>query len=421
MRLTRRPVRAVTGAAGLALAAACAKIEPPPGGPPDATPPRLIAVSPDSMSVLPGFDGDVEFRFDEVISEGGAANLGTGTGDLERLILLSPSTRVPDVRWRRNRITVRPREGWQENRVYRVELLPGVMDLRNNRSTARGASAVITFTTGAPAPTAAIRGIIYDWTSARPAPGALVEAVLMPDSLVYRFTADSAGRFALAPLPAGSYVVYGSLDQDRDRERDFRELFDSATVATADTGRMELWAFPHDTVGPRLREVQLRDSTSAVVTFSQPLRPGLTIPVTAVSLRRLPDSTAVTVLSLAPEAPDTVVARRDSLARDTAAVRDTAAARDTAAVRADSLPVPERPSRAPLSDRLILRTAAPLPPGSRYLLTIRGVSNVGGATADAVGTLIVPAPAARDSLPLRDSLPARDTLPRRDSVPPPVR
>ena len=387
------------GAAGLALAVACAKIEPPPGGPPDTTPPRLIAVSPDSMSVLPGFDGDVEFRFDEVISEGGAANLGTGTGDLERLILLSPSTRVPEVRWRRNRITVRPREGWQENRVYRVELLPGVMDLRNNRSTPRGASAVLTFTTGAPAPTAAIRGIIYDWTIARPAAGALIEAVLLPDSLVYRFTADSAGRFALAPLPAGRYVVYGSLDQDRDRERDFRELFDSATVATADTGRMELWAFPHDTVGPRIREVQVRDSTTAVVTLSQPLRPGLTIPAVSVSLRRLPDSTAVTVLSLAPEAPDTVIARPDSLAA----------------------PAPERPSRAPLSDRLILRTAAPLPPGTRYVLTIRGVSSVSGATADAVGSLIVPALPARDSLAPRDSLPPRDSPPRRDSLPPPVR
>jgi hypothetical protein len=158
--------------------------------------------------------------------------------------------------------------------------------------------------------------------------------------------------------------------------------------------------------------VQIRDSTSAVVTFSQPLRPEITIPATAVSLRRLPDSTAVTVLSLAPEAPDTVVARRDSLVRDTAAVSDTAAVRDTALVRADSFPALERPSRAPLSDRLVLRTAAPLPPGTRYLLTIRGVSNASGATADAVGTLIVPA---------RDSLPPRDSLPARDSVPPPVR
>lgn len=400
--MTRRAARSATVAAVLALAGACAKIEPPPGGPPDTAPPRLIAISPDSMSVLPGFDDDVEFRFDEVISEGGSANLGTGTGDLERLILLSPSTRVPEVRWRRNRITVRPREGWQPNRMYRVELLPGVVDLRNNRATARGASAILTFTTGSPMPTAAIRGIIYDWTSSRPAPGALIEAVLLPDSLVYRFTADSAGGFALRPLPAGRYVVYGSLDQDRDRERDYRELFDSASVATADTGRVELWAFPHDTAGPRLREVQIRDSTTALVVFSQPLLPGLSIPVTGVSLRRLPDSAAVAVASLAPEARDTAIA-----------VRDTSAARDTAAVRRDSITAARAPRRPPLSDRLVLKTAAPLPPGSRYVLTVRGVRNANGVAADAVGTLIVPAPPARDSTPA----PARDSTRTR----PPIR
>jgi hypothetical protein len=403
---------AIAGAA-LSLAAACAKIEPPPGGPPDTTPPRLVATSPDSLSVLPGFDADVEFRFDEVISEGGAANLGTGTGDLERLILLSPSGRVPEVRWRRNRITVRPREGWQPNRVYRVELLPGVMDLRNNRATARGASAVLTFTTGAPAPTARLRGIVFDWTTARPAPGALIEAVLMPDSLVYRFTADSAGGFALAPLPEGRYVVFGSLDQDRDRERDARELFDSATVATADTGRVELWAFPHDTAGPRIREAQVRDSVSATIVFSQPLLPGDSIAIAAVSLRRLPDSTAVAVASLAPELRETLATPDAPAAR-----ADTAAARpDTAAARADTVTRPKAPSRPALSDRLVLRTLAPLPPGTRYLLTIRGVRNVNGVAADAVGTLIVPAPPARDSIPAaRDSTP-----PSNDSTPPPVR
>ncbi len=414
--MTWRPRRAVAAVLA-ALAGGCAKIEPPPGGPPDATPPRLIAVVPDSMSVLPGFDDDVEFRFDEVISEGGAANLGTGTGDLERLILLSPSTRVPEVRWRRNRITVRPREGWQPNRVYRVELLPGVMDLRNNRATGRGASAVLTFTTGAPAPTDSIRGIVYDWTSARPSPGALVEAVLLPDSLVYRFTADSGGRFALGPLPAGRYVVYGSLDQDRDRERDLRESFDSASVATADTGRLELWAFPHDTVGPRLREVQPRDSVSAVLVFSQPLLPGQTIAPAAVSLRRLPDSAAVAVVSLAFEAPETTVVARDTAAaRDTVAARDTTAARDTLAARPDTRARPAPPSRPPLTDRMVLRTAAPLPPGSRYLIEVRGVRNVNGAAADAVGTLIIPAPPALDSTPRAPAAP--DSTP---ASPPPVR
>ncbi|HYF40680.1 MAG TPA: hypothetical protein VD930_13380, partial [Gemmatimonadales bacterium] len=59
-------------------ALACARIEPPPGGPPDRAPPRLIAVTPDSFATLRGFDNDVEFQFDEVVSEGGTPNQGQG-------------------------------------------------------------------------------------------------------------------------------------------------------------------------------------------------------------------------------------------------------------------------------------------------------------------------------------------------------
>ena len=90
MRARATAVR-VAAAAALPLAlglVACARIEPPPGGPPDAAAPRLIATRPDSFAQLPGFKGDVEFRFDEVISEGGNPNQGTGTGDLEKLVLL---------------------------------------------------------------------------------------------------------------------------------------------------------------------------------------------------------------------------------------------------------------------------------------------------------------------------------------------
>src|SRR6185437_2455915 len=58
----------------------CARIEPPPGGPPDTTPPQLVATRPDSLARIPDFKGDVEFRFDEVISEGGSPNQGAGTG-----------------------------------------------------------------------------------------------------------------------------------------------------------------------------------------------------------------------------------------------------------------------------------------------------------------------------------------------------
>ncbi|MGH7658643.1 MAG: Ig-like domain-containing protein, partial [Gemmatimonadales bacterium] len=252
------------------LLAGCARIEPPPGGPPDFTAPVLISTTPDSLAVLPGFDDDVEFQFNEVISEGSTPSQGLGTSDLERVILLSPTTSVPEVRWKRDRLVVHPREGWQADRVYRIQLLPGIRDLRRNRL---DSGTVVTFTTGAPLPDAVLTGTVVDWVAAAPARGALVEAVLQPDSLVYRVLADSAGDFRLGPVPAGQYVVYGIIDQNNNRQRDARESFDSASVELDTTAATRLWTFPHDTTGPRATAVQASDSMTITVTMSAPLDP----------------------------------------------------------------------------------------------------------------------------------------------------
>ncbi|HEU4801062.1 MAG TPA: Ig-like domain-containing protein [Gemmatimonadales bacterium] len=417
----------IVAAAVLVALIACAKIEPPPGGPPDQAPPFLVAVTPDTMASLPGFDGEVEFRFNEVISEGSSPNRGTGTGDLERLVLLSPTDRVPDVSWKRNRITVRPREGWRPNTVYRVELLPGVMDLRNNRATSL--SRTLTFTTGGETPHDTLAVRVYDWTTGRPAARALVEAFLLPDSLRYRFSTDSAGRLLAAPLPAGQFVVYGVIDANSNSLREEREAFDSATVATG-ADSLELWTFAHDTVPPRVREALPRDSVTVAVQFSQPLHPSVRFTTESVSVWRLADSSALEVVWLLREA------EADSMLR---------AAQDSAAVPADSAvaapqvkpgaqpgaPTARTPSRPPLSDRVLLRLAAPMDSAGRYGFSIRGVRNVTGVSASVDGRFVAPEPRAIlvtpvDTLLQPDSLRAvpdslrvpQDTLPRRvDTLP----
>jgi hypothetical protein len=180
----------------------------------------------------------------------GQPNFGLGTGDLERLIVLSPSNEVPSIGWHRNRITVKPREGWQPNRVYRVELLAGVRDLRNN--TAR-ASTVITFTTGAPIPTDSLVGVVVDWTNQRPARGHWSKPCSSPTAWCTGRRRTRPDAFHFAPLPAGEYVVYGVLDANRNNKRDLREAFDSLRVAASQSLVGELWMFRHDTTGARSR------------------------------------------------------------------------------------------------------------------------------------------------------------------------
>lgn len=403
------PLAALAVAMSLgALGAACAKIEPPPGGPPDGRPPGLVATVPESLAVLPDFSGDVEFLFNETISEGGSPSMGLGTGDLERLILLSPTSKVPRVRWKRSRIAVRPAEGWQPNRVYRVQLLPGVMDIRRNRT---DSTAVVTFTTGAPLPAHRLTGRAWDWTTGRPAAQALIEAILLPDSLGYRMLADSAGHFSLGPIPDGAYVVYAALDQNRNLRLDGRESWDSASVPADSTAVAELWVFPHDSMGPRLARSAVTDSLTATLTFSQPLEPGQRFPEGAVRVLRLPDSAQVRVLSLLAKA-----------AHDSTYPRPAAPA-DTTRRAAPAAPMPPRPpadsvrpARAPLETTLLVRVAEPWTPGSTYLVEIDSLRNANGAAADVRGPIEVPK-APSDSAAARDS--SRTPPPPRPPARPP--
>jgi len=451
--------------AGLILLAGCARIAAPPGGPPDTVAPTLAGTTPDSLQILPDFKNAVEFRFSEVISEGAQPNFGLGTGDLERLIVLSPTNEVPSVSWHRDRISARPREGWQPNRVYRVELLAGVRDLRNNSAKT---STVVTFTTGAPLPTDSLVGLVVDWSTTRRARGALVEAVLQPDSLVYRTVADSVGHFSFAPLPAGEYVVYGAIDANHNNRRDLREAFDSVRVASSKALVGELWTFKHDTAGPRLQAVSTSDSLTATLSFTTALDPYQRLPLDSVRVRLLPDSTPVEVeLVLPQQGFDSLVRarramedsakraaaadslrrlRRDSLPRppagDTArrAPADTArrTPADTAGPRIVGVPrqvtgarQPVRDTtldqplktKPPLFDKLIVRVKQPWADSSRYLVEVHGVRTVTGTPGEVRSILTIPkrAPppvvAPKDSASVRpDSLvPARDTT-RRDTL-----
>jgi len=404
----------------LTLLLGCARMQPPPGGPTDLAPPKIVAVHPDSLAVLPRFDGDVEFQFDEVISEGASPNFGLGTGDLERLVILSPSLAVPSVHWRRSRITVRPRDGWQPNRVYRVELLPGVADLSNNRSKT---GTVVTFTTGAPLPTRTLHGRVVDWMTQRPHPRALVEAILLPDSLPYRTSADSTGRFVLGPIPPGEYLVYGVIDQNNDFRFDPREAFDTTRIAAARDTVGELWAFRHDSTAARLTTVTMSDSLSLQLTFSQSLNPYQRLPADSVELKLLPDSLPLPVLRILPKeefdslygvrpAPDTTAkgrARADSLRADSLAraradsLRADSIARARAAAEIRIPGVPRRPvagrdttGTGPLRtkpapfDRLFVRVRTRLRPGASYAVIVHGIQNLSRVTGTARQVVKIP-------------------------------
>jgi hypothetical protein len=436
VRVTARKV-----AAALALLAliACAKMGAPPGGPPDKVPPKLLATVPESVGVYPNWKHDVEFRFDEIVSEGGSPNQGLGTGDLEKLILLSPSSKVPVIHWHRDRITVRPREGWKPNRVYRIELLPGITDLRRNRL---DSVTVLTFSTGGALPTDSLRGIAIDWVQGRVASGALVEMILQPDSLVYRAVTDSGGRFNIGPLPQGNYLVYGVIDQNHDQRRGRRESYDSAVVTGGKTVP-PLWLIPRDSTGPRISQVAQNDSVSATISFNTPLAPGQRFDGTNVVLRLQRDSSVIPIRSVLPRELDDSLQRisraaADSLriARDTTipdsvkrarlappvSKAPTLAQRPTRQPRVDTAADSIIKSRPRLVSSLVLRVDSALVPETKYLIEVTGLTSAAGVPGSSRSVLAIPkkvVPPPRDSLKaLGDSLKnPRDSLrTRRDTL-----
>src|SRR5262245_56829882 len=211
----------------------------PPGGPTDKDPPRLVRVTPDTNAVnVRG--GGISFQFDEVVSE-----RPQGAATLADLFIVSPSQGPAGISWRRTRVDVSPRGGLRPNTTYTVRMLPGMVDLDDNVDSA---GITLVFSTGPSIAQGRFQGRAFDWAAGRPAGGALVEAIALPDSARFATHADSTGAFALSNMPPGRFLLRALVDQNNNAEVDARELFDTVTVELTDSLRHELLATVRDTL-----------------------------------------------------------------------------------------------------------------------------------------------------------------------------
>ena len=442
----RRPGRQVSVArlrlialAGMALGA-CARTGDPPGGPPDVKAPVIIGVYPESGAVVADLHADAVIQYDDVIDEGGGGGTAGGTTGaatgLATKVLLSPTRGPYKVSWHRTAIHVKPAEGWKPGRVYHLEVLPGIADLRRNSTKVRH---TIIFSTGPPVPTSELQGTVLQWVEQHILANGLVRAQLLPDTIAYLAVTDSVGHFRLDAIPPGRYLVYAIVDQNNNRQRDRREAYDSAVVTLDTMQSLVLWTFVHDSIGPRLRQVDALDSVTARLTFSAPLDPAQPLDSLVLRVLALPDSTPVKVARLYSSADyDSVAARERAIADSIRAAHDTTkkaapppkkdttadttgrvapvapkSAVDTSALRAllRQRPAPQ--------DKIVVRVETPLKPEGKYYVEVRGARNLNGARADGHTVLVVPKPkppptAADSAKAAADSL-RRHAAPRRPS------
>ncbi len=378
-----------------ALAAACAQQGFPPGGPPRHTPAVLDSVAPESGAV--NYRGkNVTLIFNEVVSErpAGAAQ------NLAGLVLISPRNGEPKVGWHRDRLEIHGQRAWKPITAYTVTLRPGLADLYGN---VIKRPIVIIFSTGSFIPGTLIHGAVFDDATGKPVPNALVQIFLPPDSTQYITLADSSGRYQLGAMRAGPMTIRGVADLNSNRALDPREPWDTVAVNLTDTLSMDLYTFVHDSIGPRISGLEIRDSLAIRVTFDKPVLISQLLDTSNFVLRS-GDSTVLPIRLVRPwreydkEHTDSLI-RADTLAKkDTAAIRrkyqDSLAAAKKDTVPRVPPPVPTRP--LPNSEYLIAPAKA-LATGTWYRLEAHDVKNLLGDTASSFRTVQYPKPVPKDT------------------------
>lgn len=356
---------------------ACASPGVPPGGPERHTPPQITRTQPDTNSV--GVRGkEFVIHFDEVVSEHPA-----GATSLADLVLISPQRGKPDVDWHRSSLSIRPPKGWRANTTYTVTILPGVSDLRGN---VRTTPTIVTFSTGPSIPNTSIRGTIFDWLTGLPINSGIIEVRPQSDtSVVYVTAADSIGHYRLVGLPPARYEVRGYADGNRNRGLDPGEPFDTTRVDLADSLNLELLAFAHDSTGPKLGTVSVRDSVTLSATFDTPMDPR--VPLTPEGFALIaPDSSRLAIVSVKAEHPDT--ARTTPLPPPVPAQQSVIPVPQRRAAPAKIvLPKPTRPL---LARNVIIVVAKPLQPGATYRLDALNATGPTGHKLSSDRTFTVP-------------------------------
>lgn len=415
--------------AALAGVSACASAGAPPGGAERHTPPVILSITPDSGETNVKVKS-VEFKFDEVVSDRPS---GTATA-LDQIFLVSPRDGAPDVSWHRSRIDVRPRKGFRPNTAYRVTLLPGLIDLRNN---VVKETRSIVFSTGPGFPPYTIVGTAFDWAAERPAPGAYIEATLKSDTtLVYVTASDSAGHFEVGPLNAGPYRVRALIDQNSNRQLDRNEKWDTASVSIATTSvAVELRAIERDTMYANFEGINVLDSVTLRATFDKPLDPALPLQPALIRMQRA-DSGALEVRAVQwqhvydqqRQAAIADSTRRADSVRAAASPRPATPTTPALPPAGRPAPAPPKPSMPPPDRGIVVQLApsTPLIVGGTYRITASGLRNLLGKSHEISRAFTVPKPPPRDTTtkrPPADSIkrPPGDTARRRPPGRPPMK
>ncbi|MCC2545734.1 Ig-like domain-containing protein [Hymenobacter sp. BT175] len=192
------------------LAAGCAAISSPLGGPEDKTAPRLVSTSPDSAAVNVR-QQSIRLVFSEPVQ----------LKDLSKNLIVAPQ--IPEenkykVREERNAITLIYDKPLDPNTTYSFNFRDAIADITESNL---AKNVQLTFSTGPVLDSAAVRGTVVDLFSGQPADQASVMLYPEADTLnvrrgrpYYLARTDKEGGFQLQNLRNGRYRIYALADKN---------------------------------------------------------------------------------------------------------------------------------------------------------------------------------------------------------------
>ncbi len=242
----------------------CAQIKPPPGGPVDETPPKMIESIPADSSVNVPLDTPIKITFNEYI-EGS-----------EGKVAISPPVDNAKVKFHSKSIEIK-HPPLDPGKTYCVVISSDLSDLRDN--TLRNALS-IAFSTGAVLDTFGIRGRIFssDFT---PAHGIRVYAYSAnrtsfdprndyPDAVTWT---GKNGVFVFKNLPDWDFDIIGILDENKDGflSSNERIAFSPIRVSAGTDPGWSLVLFEPDSIPPELISNSTEGAFIARFRFSEPV------------------------------------------------------------------------------------------------------------------------------------------------------
>lgn len=255
------------------VAAGCANVALPPGGPVDEDRPRLVETRPVAGATRVELDSELRLQFSESVE----------ARAVEEAVVISPQPLVATYDLSGDRVIIRPRQGWRPSTTYQVTILPEIRDVtEGNRLSA---VEYLFFSTGDSLDPAQLSGRLA--IGENPVVGARIELGVGSDTIRYVTRSDSAGRYLLAHLPVATYQLLAYQDRDGDLEYDRGREAGAGREVTLGLVPVEvaLALRVEDLSPPRVKRVRLAGPLWLVVETDDPLDPDQPLPLREASLQ----------------------------------------------------------------------------------------------------------------------------------------